>query len=154
VLFALFQMGVAGFVPFHLLPWFLIYVVLAILMVGGNGVALGAVCNDQRDAQNLTLPSILPMLIPMFLLGPILREPNSLFATVASLIPPFTPVLMLMRQGTPAGVPLWQPVVGLVGVLGFTALVLFAGARIFRVGLLMQGKTPQLREILRWAWRG
>jgi ABC-2 type transport system permease protein len=153
-LFALVQMGAAGFIPFHLLPWFLIYVVLAILMVGGNGVALGAVCNDHRDAQNLTLPSILPVLIPMFILGPMLREPHSLFATVASLIPPFTPVLMLMRQGTPAGVPLWQPLVGLAGMLGFTALVLLAGARIFRVGLLMQGKLPRLRELLRWAWHG
>ena len=66
----------------------------------------------------------------------------------------FTPVLMLMRQATPAGVPLWQPVVGLVGVCVFTALILFAGSRIFRVGLLMQGKPPQLREMLRWAWRG
>lgn len=153
-LVALFQLGVAGFAPLHLLPWFLVYVVLAILMTGGNAVALGAVCNDQRDAQNLTLPSILPMLIPMFLLGPILREPNSTFAIVSSLIPPFTPVLMLMRQATPAGVPLWQPVVGLVGVCVFTALILFAGSRIFRVGLLMQGKPPQLREMLRWAWRG
>jgi hypothetical protein len=117
-LFALVQMGAAGFIPFHLLPWFLIYVVLAILMVGGNGVALGAVCNDHRDAQNLTLPSILPVLIPMFILGPMLREPHSLFATVASLIPPFTPVLMLMRQGTPAGVPLWQPLVGACGHAG------------------------------------
>jgi ABC-2 type transport system permease protein len=153
-LFALFQMGIAGFAPLHLLPWFLVYVVLAILMTGGNAVALGAVCNDQRDAQNLTLPSILPMLIPMFLLGPVLREPNSTFALVSSLIPPFTPVLMLMRQATPAGVPLWQPIVGLVGVCLFTALVLLAGSRIFRVGLLMQGKPPHLRDLLRWAWRG
>lgn len=153
-LFALFQMGIAGVAPLHLLPWFLAYVVLAILMTGGNAIALGAVCNDQRDAQNLTLPSILPILIPMFLLGPILREPNSTFAVVTSLIPPFTPVLMLMRQATPAGVPLWQPVVGLLGVCGFTTLVLLAGARIFRVGLLMQGKPPRLREMLRWAWRG
>jgi ABC-type Na+ efflux pump permease subunit len=153
-LIALFQMGVAGFAPLHLLPWFLAYVVLAILMTGGNAVALGAVCNDQRDAQNLTLPSILPMLIPMFLIGPILREPNSTFAVVSSLIPPFTPVLMLMRQASPAGVPLWQPVLGLIGVCAFTALILFAGSRIFRVGLLMQGKPPQFREMLRWAWRG
>lgn len=153
-LFALFQMGIAGVAPLHLLPWFLVYVVLAILMTGGNAVALGAACNDQRDAQNLTLPSILPILIPMFLLGPILREPNSTFAVVTSLIPPFTPVLMLMRQATPAGVPLWQPALGLIGVCGFTTLVLLAGARIFRVGLLMQGKPPRLREMLRWAWRG
>jgi ABC-2 type transport system permease protein len=153
-LFALVQMGAAGYIPLQLLPWFGIYVVMAILMVGGNGVALGAVCNDPQDAQNLTLPSILPVLIPMFILGPILREPHSLFATVASLIPPFTPVLMLMRQGTPAGVPWWQPLLGLAGMLAFTGLLLFAGARVFRLGLLLQGKPPRLGEILRMAWRG
>ena len=49
---------------------------------------------------------------------------------------------------------LFVPVVGLVGVLGFTALTLVAGARIYRVGLLLQGKPPRLRDLLRWAWRG
>ena len=90
----------------------------------------------------------------LFLLGPILREPHSTFAVVTSLIPPFTPILMLMRQATPTGVPLWQPLVGLVGVVAFTLVVLLASARIFRIGLLMQGKPPRFRELLRWAWRG
>lgn len=106
---ALLQLGTIGFFPFHLVPWFLGYVILAILMVGGNAIALGAACNDARDAQNLTLPSILPLLIPMFLIGPVLKEPHSAFATAASLFPPFTPILMILRQSLPAGVPLWQP---------------------------------------------
>jgi len=150
----LLQLGAVGFFPFHLLPWFLAYVVLAILMVGGNSLALGAACNDARDAQNLTLPSILPLLIPMFLLGPVLKEPHSAFATAASLFPPFTPMLMMLRQSQPAGVPAWQPWLGLVGVMVFTGLLVYAAARVFRVGLLMLGKPPRLREILRWAVRG
>jgi ABC-2 type transport system permease protein len=61
---------------------------------------------------------------------------------------------MLLRQSTQLGVPLWQPVAGLLGVIAFTVVVVYAAARIFRVGLLMQGKTPKLTEIARWAFRG
>jgi len=150
----LLQLGAIGFFPFHLLPWFLAYVVLAILLVGGNALALGAACNDARDAQNLTMPSILPLLIPMFLLGPVLQEPHSTFATAASLFPPFTPILMMLRQSLPAGVPAWQPWIGLLSVIVFTGVLVYAASRVFRVGLLMQGKPPRLKEILRWAIRG
>ena len=152
--FTLLQLGAVGFFPFHLLPWFLTYVVLSILMVGGNSLALGAACNDARDAQNLALPSLLPMLIPMFLLGPVLKEPHSLVATVGSFIPPFTPMLMLLRQSLPAGVPAWQPWLGLLGMLLFSVLLTVAATRVFRIGLLMQGKPPRLGELVRWALRG
>ncbi|MBI4323856.1 MAG: ATP-binding cassette domain-containing protein [Chloroflexi bacterium] len=148
------QLGAVGYFPFHLLPWFLTYVVLSILMVGGNSLALGAACNDARDAQNLALPALLPMMIPMFLLGPVLKEPHSLMATVGSFIPPFTPMLMLLRQSLPAGVLAWQPWLGLLEMLLFSVLLTVAAARVFRVGLLMQGKPPRLGELVRWALRG
>ncbi len=153
-LFALVQMGALGLFPFHLLPWFVAYVMLAILMVGANSIALGAACNDAKDAQNLALPSLLPVMIPLFLLGPVLKEPHSTFAVVASLLPPFTPLLMLLRQSLPGGVPLWQPWLGLLGVLLTTLVLVFAASRVFRVGLLMQGQPPRLTDILRWARRG
>ncbi len=152
--FALLQMGAFGAFPLHLVPWFLVYVVLAILMVGAISAALGSTCNDAKDAQNLALPALLPVLLPMFLLGPVLKEPHSAFATWASFVPPFTPMMMLLRQSTPAGVPLWQPIVGLAGMLVFTWIAVFAAARVFRIGLLMQGKSPGLAAIVRWAIRG
>lgn len=153
-LLALVQLGAVGYFPFHLLPWFFVYTVLAILMIGANSLALGALCNDPRDAQNLTLPSILPLMIPMFVLGPILKEPHSSFATLASLFPPFTPTLMMLRQSVPAGVPAWQPWLGLAGMLVFTTLLVFAASRVFRIGLLLQGKRPKFSEVMRWAIRG
>jgi ABC-2 type transport system permease protein len=154
ILFALLQLGVVGLFPFGLLPWFFAYVILAILMVGANSLALGASCNDSRDAQNLSIPALLPILIPMFLLGPVLKEPHSTFATIASFVPPFTPVLMLLRQATPLGLPAWQPWLGLVGMIAGTLIVVFAASRVFRVALLMQGKTPKLADLVRWALRG
>jgi ABC-2 type transport system permease protein len=63
-------------------------------------------------------------------------------------------MLMLLRQATPAGVPAWQPWVGLVGVIVFALAVVWGAARIFRIAILMQGKMPRMAELLRWAVRG
>ena len=148
------RMGLGEYIPYHILPWFFGYMVLNITMLGAMLAALGSACNDAKDAQSLTMPAMVPMMIPMFILMPVLKEPLSDFATWLSLFPPFTPTLMLLRFSTPAGVPTWQPWVGLVGVLAFTVLSVWAGGRIFRVGILMQGKSPKLPDILRWAIRG
>jgi len=152
--FVLLQLGAFGYFPLGLVPWFLVYVVLAILMVGAISAALGSTCNDAKDAQNLALPALLPVMLPMFILGPVLKEPHSSFAFWASFVPPFTPMLMLLRQSTPGGVPFWQPWVGLAGMLVFAWIAVFAAARVFRIGLLMQGKAPGLGKILRWAIKG
>jgi ABC-2 type transport system permease protein len=63
-------------------------------------------------------------------------------------------MLMLLRMSTPEGVDPWQPWVGLIGLLVCTAAAVWAGGRIFRVGILMQGKAPNLPQILRWTLRG
>jgi hypothetical protein len=63
-------------------------------------------------------------------------------------------MLMLIRQGTPGGVPAWQPWVGLAGVILTTLLLVWAGGRIFRVAILMQGTPPKIGNLIRWAIRG
>jgi len=95
-----------------------------------------------------------PTLIPLFLLLPVMQAPNGGIATAMSLIPPFTPLIMMMRQAMPGGVPFWQPWVGLIGVFLWTYAVTWAGARIFRIGVLMQGKTATVPELARWAMKG
>jgi ABC-2 type transport system permease protein len=152
--FVVSSMGVAGYVPFHVLPWFFTFMLLNILMQGSIFAALGSLCSDPKDAQSLMLPAMLPVMIPMFLLGPILQHPNSSLAAGLSLFPLFTPVLMIFRQSTPLGVAAWQPWVGLIGVILWTLLCVWVGGRIFRVGILMQGKPPRLGQVVRWATRG
>ena len=93
-------------------------------------------------------------MIPFFLLMPVMQAPNGALATVMSLIPPFTPPMMLLRQALPAGVPWWQPWVGIAGVIVWTIAGTWAAARIFRVAILMQGQGPKLSEMLRWAVKG
>ncbi|MFC1653115.1 hypothetical protein ACFL3F_05285 [Planctomycetota bacterium] len=63
-------------------------------------------------------------------------------------------MLMLLRQTTPEAIPLWQPLVGLIGVFGCTLLFVWIGGCIFRVAILMQGTPPKLSNMIRWALRG
>jgi ABC-type Na+ efflux pump permease subunit len=152
--FAVRRMGLGEYIPYHILPWFFAYMMLAIIMLGALFSALGAACNDPKDAQSLSMPAMFLVLIPMFLMTPIITQPHSNFVTLLSFFPTFTPFIMLIRQSTPGGVPMWQPYVGLLGMLVFTVLFVWAGGRIFRVGILMQGETPKLGNILRWAING
>jgi len=151
---ALQGMGMAGMVPFGLLPWFYIYLVADVIMLCAFAAALGAGCGSPQDAQQLAVLLVAPVVIPYFMIAVVMQQPNGAISTAASLIPPFTPMLMLLRQGMPGGVPAWQPWVGLFGVLACTLATVWAAARIFRVAILVQGKTPKLAELVHWVIRG
>jgi len=150
---ALAGMAMFGIAPLHLLPWFFVYVIASVLMLSGLSVALGSACATPQDAQHFAFVLILPVMIPIFLLTPLMQQPNGALATGLSFFPPFTPVLMLLRQSMPGGVPAWQPWVGLGGVCVWAAAMIWFASRIFRIGILSQGKTPQLGELARWAFR-
>lgn len=145
---------VGELIPYHLLPWFFAYIIIAIFMYGSLLAALGSTCNDLAEAQSITFPALIPMMIPMFIMMPVIQSPESSFSTGVSLFPPFTPLLMLLRQATPGGVPAWQPWVGLAGSILFTILLIWIGGRIFRVAILIQGTPPKFKNLLRWAVRG
>jgi ABC-2 type transport system permease protein len=153
-LLVLQAMAMMGLAPFALLPWFVVYLVADVMVLCALAAALGAACSSPNDAQHLAVPMLAPVLIPMIVMMPVMQQPNSLFSTAMSLFPPFTPILMLMRQAMPGGVPAWQPWVGLVGVLLWTFGISWAAARIFRIAILMQGKTASLGDLFRWAVRG
>jgi ABC-2 type transport system permease protein len=153
-LYALYHLDMLERVPLHILPWFLIYLVAAVLMFGSLFTAIGAACNDLKEAQSLMLPIWLVVMVPLFVWLNVVREPLSGFSTWISLVPTATPMLMLLRQAAPQGIPAWQPWVGLAGVLAFTAVCVWAAGRIFRIGILAQGKPPRLGELVRWVVRG
>jgi ABC-2 type transport system permease protein len=80
----------------------------------------------------------------------VLRAPSSTLAVVASLFPTATPFLMLVRLALTPPPPAWQLVLSIVLTVGTAITLVWAAGRIFRVGLLMQGKPPNLPELLRW----
>ena len=63
-------------------------------------------------------------------------------------------MLMVARLAVPPGIPLWQPVLGVVLVLAMALVCVYAAGRVFRVGILLQGKGPRLGDLLRWVIRG
>ena len=121
-------------------------------MYGSLFIAVGAACTDMKETQNLMWPVMLLAMVPMFLMGSVLQEPNSVVATGVSFFPFATPMLMIMRQSVPPGVPAWQPILGVVLVMLTTLLCVWAAGRIFRVGILMQGKGARIGEMLRWVF--
>ncbi len=149
--FTLSYTGMESLIPYDVLPWFFIFAVLFILMVGSGMAALGATCNDNKDAQSLTFPGILPAIIPMFLMMPVIQDPGGTFATTMSLIPIFTPTLMVVRMASTVTIPMWQPIVGLIGVILFTWFTVWMGARVFRTAILIQGQKPNLATLFKYA---
>lgn len=150
----LWGMASVGLAPLHLLPWFFVYLVLDVLMISAMGVALGSACGTAQDAQNFAFVMILPIMIPLFTMVPVMQHPQGTLATVMSLLPPFTPIVMMLRQALPGGVPWWQPWLGLAGITVYALAAIWAAGRIFRIGILSQGRTPQLGELVRWVARG
>jgi len=152
--FTLNYMGMESLIPVEVLPWFFIFTVLFILMVGSGMAALGATCNDNKDAQSLTFPGILPAIIPMFVIAPVIADPTGPLATTLALIPPFTPTVMVMRMASSVTIPMWQPLVGLLGVILFTIFTVWIGARIFRTAILIQGQKPTFANLYKYAFKG
>jgi ABC-2 type transport system permease protein len=138
----------------ELMLWFLVFQALAALMYGSLFIAIGAACTDMKETQNLLWPVMLLACLPMFLIGSVLQEPNSPVPTAVSFFPFSSPMLMVARMAVPPGIPAWQPLLAVLGALVTTVLCVYAAGRIFRVGLLMQGKGAKLGEMIQWVIRG
>jgi len=151
---AAYYTGVAEHAPMDVIPWFFVYMLLAVVMFGSVNAAIGSVCNDPKDAQNLTFPAMVPIIVPLFVMFPVAKEPLSSFSTILSLIPPFVPTLMISRLSSPVDIPTWQPIAGLIGLILFTIAAIWAGGRVFRIAILMQGSLPKFSNIVRWAIKG
>lgn len=146
--------GLTDFFSFSILAWFLVYLVLAMVLYGSIFAALGSACTTSAEAQSFVTPVILIAVIPMMILVHVIQEPNDTFSTAISFFPPSTPMMMIARLAVPPGLPWWEPVLGAALLLATTAAIVYAGGRIFRVGLLMQGQGAKLHDLARWVIRG
>ena len=142
--------GYASAVTPAILAWFLLFLVMALFIFGSFFVAIGAACNDLKDSQNMMTPVMLLVMLPVFTAGPVLRAPDGTLATVLSLIPTAAPFLMMLRISLQPGPPGWQIALSVILMAATVVVVVWAAGKIFRTGLLMQGKSATIPEMLRW----
>lgn len=126
------------------------YFVVASVTMAAMMAAIGSAVNELREAQTLQTPVMMLTMMPWMIWFFIQRAPNSTLATSLSFVPVMSPFVMALRLGGSEPVPMWQhPVALLIG--GLTcAFVLWAAAKIFRIGVLMYGKPPNFRTLIRW----
>jgi ABC-2 type transport system permease protein len=146
--------GYTGALTPALAAWFVLFLIMGVLIFGSIFIAIGAACNDLKDSQNMMTPVMLFMMVPVFTWGAVLRAPDSPLAVGLSLLPTAAPFLMLLRIALQPGPPAWQVALSLTLTALATAGTVWAAGRIFRTGILMQGKSASLREMLRWVKAG
>jgi len=137
--------------PMHLV-YLVIFFAMAYFMVASMMAAVGSAVSDLREAQSLVAPVTFVLIVPLMLWMVIIENPNGLFATIVSFVPPITPFVMILRlTATTEQIPAWQTVLSIAWGFACAVGMLWVASRIFRVGVLMQGKPPTPRELLRWA---
>ncbi|MEM9191491.1 MAG: ABC transporter permease [Myxococcota bacterium] len=139
------------------LPWSAVlaapvFFVLGYLFSGSLMLATGSLGNSVAENQKLTLAWGLLSLMPMMLLSTILQEPHGMTATVLTWLPFTSPLTIVLRLALDAsGVPWWEVVGVGLALAGWIFVAIRFGARLFRVGLLLSGSWPGLREVLKQA---
>jgi len=139
-----------GLIQPILVVYVVVFFVVTYITLGALMAAIGAAVNEMREAQSLMTPITLMIMIPWLFAAPIARNPSSTFATVISFLPPINTFAMLIRVTSSAPPPAWQVWLTVaLSIAGALAALWFA-AKVFKVGLLMFGKPPDLKTLVRW----
>jgi ABC-2 type transport system permease protein len=142
-------LNILGFFRPIIFFYFVIFFVLAYLTYVCIYAVAGAVCNNEREAQQFIMPVMMLMLMPWILAAPIITNPDSNVAVGFSMAPGLGPISMFIRT-TVSDPPLWHLAVS-IGMSILTILAFFyITAKIFRIGILSYGKRPTIPELMRW----
>lgn len=135
---------------------FIFYLLGGFFFYSSLYAAIGSAVNeDMREAQSLSFPVTMLIVFSIIIMSSAIIDPGGSLATWASIIPFSSPVVMMARIpfGVPETVPWWQLIVSMLSLIGgFFFTTWFAG-KIYRTGILMYGKKPSWKEMIRWAFR-
>lgn len=135
------------------LAYMVAYYIPGFLLFSAILAGLGSACNQLKDAQTLAFPVTLMTIVPMMLWFPISEDPGSTLALSLSFIPPMTPFIMILRICSDPNTPVWQIGLSLALLWASVFVAIWAAAKVFSIGVLMYGKAPSPRELLRWVMR-
>ncbi len=136
-------------IPVYVFIYFVFFFILGYFLYGTLYAAIGSMVNTEKEAQQLLFPVTMFLVVPMLLMMFVIRAPNSTLSVVLSMIPFFTPILMLLRICVLT--PPFIQVAGSIVILVVTILLMiWLTAKIYRVGILMYGKPPRFKEIFKW----
>jgi len=142
---AMFSPGLMGL--------FFVYFLLGYTLFLAMFTAIGSMVNTEQEAQHMQQPIIFMLIIPMYATFFFIANPDSLAARITSMIPFFSPMIMIMRM-TSLMPPWWEIALSIALLIVTIFGVVWAAARIFRIGILMYGKRPSLPEIIKWVKTG
>jgi ABC-2 type transport system permease protein len=128
---------------------FALFFLLGYMLYSSVYAAVGAVITSEQEGQQLQFIILLPLIVAVFMMGPVMRAPDSPIAVWTSMVPFFSPILMYVRIAIQPP-PVWQIALSLLLLVATIAGILILCARIYRIGILMYGKRPTLPEIVKW----
>jgi ABC-2 type transport system permease protein len=133
-----------------LLTYGLIYYVLGFVLFSAILAGVGSICNTIKETQSLMMPIMLVFIVPMIAWLRLVQEPNGELARVLSYVPPATPMVMILRLSSGADIWFGEVLLSLLVLVAGVLVTIWLAAKVFRTGILMYGKRPGPREILRW----
>ena len=132
-----------------LIVHFLLNFLLGYALFATLYATIGAATNNVQEAQQFVGFLVVFQIAPMFFLLPVINDPDSTRSVVLSMIPVFSPLLMMLRIAVKMP-PLWQLLTAYALTAAFVVFQVWVCARIYRVGILMYGKKPTFKELWRW----
>jgi len=131
-----------------LIPMFVLCFLLGYLIYAGLFLSIGALCNDMKEAQSFQGPLMLIMMVPLFTMVFVNRDPHGTLATILTWIPLYTPFTMMNRAA--ADPPILELVGAMLLMIATALLLLWSAGRIFRMAMLRAGNRPKLAELVQW----
>ena len=150
-LLALYSFAMFGIIDPMLIVYFLVFFLITYLVFGALMMSIGAAVNTMQEAGSLMGPVMLLLLFPYMLSPMIGRAPNSPLSVAVSFIPPINSFAMMTRMASESPPPAWQVWLTMLIGLGTVYVAIWFASKIFKVGLLMHGRPPNIATLVRWA---
>ncbi len=145
----MFNMAIPSGLSMENVVWLVVFFILAFFLYSSAYAAMGAASEDEQHLGQKAWPLLMFLIVPLVMIGSLTSNPDSGISVILSLFPMTSPIVMLIRILV-SEPPAWQIAVCLGLLAASVAGMALLAAKIFRVGILMTGKRPRLKEVLRW----